>query len=76
MLLQQLHNRTLSLMESPDWEGSPIQAAACVVIAFIEANGLEPDPEREIPRMEDVQRKAFATLKRDIDAWRKVSRGM
>ena len=75
MLLQRLHNRTLTLMESPDWEGSPMQAAACVVVAVIEANGLEADADREIPRMEDVQRKAFATLKRDIDNWRQVARG-
>lgn len=66
LLLIRLHCRTLMLMESEDWQGGALDAAKWVVTRFIADAGLHP-VDRPVPRMEDIQRRAYQALSRDID---------
>lgn len=68
-----LHCRTLALLEDPDFGGDALEAARWAVSTYIAEAGLEPDLDRPVPSMAEVQRRAFETLSRDVAAWRGLS---
>ncbi len=68
-LFARLHARTLAVLEDPDWGGPAIDAARWAVSVYIAEQGLTPDLDAPVPSMEEVQRRSFDVLQRDIAAY-------
>ena len=71
-LFARLHGRTLAILEDPDWDGGPMEAARWAVSTYIAEQGLEPDLDAPVPKMAEIQRASFDALDRNIRAFEAV----